>query len=503
MNRIILISITLFSLAAHGQHSIDDPYSTEYMREELALFRTIRKAANSGVLKYRSQQEIDSIYTWAENQISSSSTFLDFYNILWEITNFEGSLHNAVHMPPKMAQSLREESTGYFPYPIKIIGGKIYLNTSHAEIPLGSEIVSLNGSNMEEIMPRLYKYYTTDGFNKTGKEIGINANFSHYYRMTFGQNDTFKVMYKHPDSAVTKEIKIKSIDRKGYYQNFKNRHSKPFDGPSYDEDIDPPYAFNWIDNSIGHLSIYSFSIGWNETHPDHLTYVNFLDSVFQLIETKGIRDLIVDVRHNGGGSDPNDLVTYSYLTDRNFTENIDAWVTFRTPPYWKYVKEVSIFSKPFEMKGYKKALIEDFPEIRGERFYQDSTSSDRKVRGPNSHAFKGNIYLLVSPRTASAGSLFAAMVAGNPNTITIGKETQGGYYGHNGHIPIRYRLPKSKIKFMFSIVNLQQDVPKKDNQLPGRGIMPDYEVEQSFEDFMKNRDATLDYTIKLIKEMKR
>ena len=498
MNKSILILFAVTSFQCFSQKKIDEPLDKKIMQEELELFRTIRKEANSGVNKYRSEEEIDSIYQWAEYEISKSNTFLDFYNILWEITDFEGSLHNSLFLPPKTNKALRQETDGYFPFPIKIIQGKALMNLDSGSIPLGSEIISIDDEDIDKILPKLHKYYTTDGFNKTGKEIGINANFSLYYRLAYGKNDSFVVRFKLPKSNENKSIEIKSVGRKTYTQNFKMRHSKSFDGLSYEVDNDPPYEFDILNKSIGHLSISSFSIGWNDKHPKHLKYLSFLDSVFQVIKTEDIQNLIVDVRHNGGGSDPNDLVTYSYLTDRNFTENVDAWVTFWDPPYWKYVKEVSIFTKHLEKKAYVKALKSDFPVVKGNRFYQDSTSSDRKVRTPRLNAFTGNIYLLVSPRTASAGSLFAAMVAGNSNTTVIGKETQGGYYGHNGHIPIRYRLPKSKIKFMFSLVNLQQDVPVKSNQKPGMGIVPDFDVEQSFEDFLSNEDTALKYTIDLI-----
>ncbi len=77
---------------------------------------------------------------------------------------------------------------------------------------------------------------------------------------------------------------------------------------------------------------------------------------------------------------------------------------------------------------------------------------------------KLDLRLLTSPRIASAGSLFAAMLAGNENTTTIGEETMGGYYGHNEHTPLEYKLPKSKIIKKFSVVNLEQDVPPKENQ---------------------------------------
>lgn len=502
MNRLIvfLALTTLCSFSSYSQKTIDDPFDQESMRKDLALFREIREAANSGVNKYRSEKEIDNIYSWANTEISNSSTLIDFYNILWEITDFEGSLHNSLFLPPKANKNYRQESEGYFPYPIKIIGGKVHINFENEEIPLGSQIVNINNLSIKEIIPSLYKYYTTDGFNITGKEIGINAGFSSYYRLEYGKQDLFEVQYLKQNSDDTIKIELKSVARADYFKNFVKRHSLTYDGLSYEVDEDPPYRFSVIEGNIGHLSIHSFSIGSNENHPKHIEYVHFLDSIFELVQTKKIDDLIIDVRHNGGGSDPNDLVTYSYLTDRNFSENIDAWTTFTKPPYWRYNKERSIFLKPLERMIYHKILKKDFPVGKEERYYQDATSSDRKIRTPNKLSFKGNIYLLVSPRTASAGSLFAAMAAGNENTTTIGRETQGGYYGHNGHIPVRYRLPKSKIKFMFSIVNLKQDVPQKDSQLFGRGILPDFVVEQSFQDFLANKDTELEYTIDLIKK---
>ena len=92
------------------------------------------------------------------------------------------------------------------------------------------------------------------------------------------------------------------------------------------------------------------------------------------------------------------------------------------------------------------------------------------------------------------------MVAGNDNTTVIGEEAMGGYYGHNGHTPFDYKLPNSKIEFSFSIVNLEQDVPEKPNQKYDRGIIPDYDITQTFEDFLENKDTQMNFTLELIKQ---
>ena len=54
----------------------------------------------------------------------------------------------------------------------------------------------------------------------------------------------------------------------------------------------------------------------------------------------------------------------------------------------------------------------------------------------------------------------------------------------------------------FSVVNLEQDVPKKENQKYDRGIIPDYEITQTFDDFINNIDTQLNYTIELIQKHK-
>ena len=110
--------------------------------------------------------------------------------------------------------------------------------------------------------------------------------------------------------------------------------------------------------------------------------------------------------------------------------------------------------------------------------------------------------MLVGPRVASAGSLFAAMLASDKTTITIGEETSGGYHGHNGHYPTRYQLKHSKIKTSWFLVNLKQDVNNKSNQAYGYGIIPDYRVVQSHQDFFKNEDTVMKFTLDMIEGTK-
>lgn len=481
--------------------SIDDGLSQKRMRKDLGIFKSIRSRANSGLYKYRTPQEMDSIYRWADKQIDRSSTYRDFYNIICQLTDFEGSLHNDTRFAAPYHQNLGKETNGYFPYPIKWIAGQWIVNFEHGEIPLGAEIITINNETIETVVPELYKYYTTDGVNTTGKRIGLTYNFSKYYRLNYGPKAEFLVHYRPKGSPEIKTRRVRGIGFSEYYHNVEKRYSRPFDEPDYkDWEENEIYDYQKLDQHTGILTVNSFSLGGGKTQK-HLRYIGFLDSVFTSIRKDSLKNLIVDVRRNGGGTDPNDLDTYSYLAQRNFQENRQAWISFEKLPYLKYAyTKIPRFLRPFGVGNYNRMFKREFPLEMDGKFYEDDNNGDHRIRHPKENAFQGNIYLLIGPRVASAGSLFAAMVAGNKNTTVIGEEAMGGYYGHNGHTPLGYILPKSKIETFFSVVNLEQDVPEKPGQPYDRGIIPEYTVPQTYEDYLDQRDTQMDFTLDLIKQ---
>lgn len=469
------------------------------LNQDLTLFKEIREKANSGIYKYRTKKQIDSIYSWAFSKVKQPQTLLDFYKIILKITDFEGSVHNNTSLP----DAFKKRTLGkvFFPYPVKLINSKIVINLKNPEIPLGSEIISVNGIKSEKMIRDLSKYYTTDGFNKSGKSIAINGSFSRYLELEYGGKETFLVEYSHPGETQKQSKSIAGVSADERKENFKNRHSFPSDSLQYGSKSKNKYSFKTISPNTALLAVHSFNIGGNAKAKEHQVYKKYLDSCFQMLSAHPeITNLIVDIRNNGGGTDPNDLLTFSYLTQKAFRENSDAFINFQKIPFLDYFvyEETDPAKKLEEKNDFEEELKEEYPTLKGKIYTQDQKFN--QVLQPDQNNFKGQIYLLISPRVASAGSLFAALVAGNTNAITIGEESMGGYYGHNGHTPIEYELPNTKIKTQFSIVNLEQDVPKKANQIFGRGIIPDREVKQTFEDFIQNKDTQFEYTLKLIEE---
>ncbi len=142
---------------------MDAPFSRDDMKKDLPIFKEIRENANSGIYRFRTKQQIDSIFQWAFHQVDQSNTYLDFYNILVKLEDFEGSCHNGTWVAGPISESMKQESKGYFPYPLIRIEGKLLMNAINKEIPLEAEILSINNEKVEVIFQNLFKYYTTDG----------------------------------------------------------------------------------------------------------------------------------------------------------------------------------------------------------------------------------------------------------------------------------------------------------------------------------------------------
>ncbi len=239
------------------------------------------------------------------------------------------------------------------------------------------------------------------------------------------------------------------------------------------------------------MTVNTFALGGPKSE-GHKNYAAFLDSVFNDLKHRNIQNLIVDIRENGGGNDPNDLLLYSYLTGRNFRENRSAFTLFQSVPFKKcYVEE-----ETDEIKDLEETLREEHSIQKDGKFYQNETFNAFWAPKPN--AFTGKVYLLISPFVASAGSLFASMVKSDEGTVVIGQEALGGYYGHTGHISVTYQLPNTELQLSFSIVDLDQDVQKLPDQSYGDGVKPDFTVGQTIEEYLQSSDRVLEFALKQI-----
>lgn len=470
------------------------------MKQDLQLFLDIRKKANSGLYRYRTEKQIDSIYKWAFTEARKPMSTLDFYKIMLQLTDFEGSCHNYTEPQADLVGYFNRQR-GFFPFALKYIDGKMIFNSKTDKIPVGARVLSINGVPDKQLMQSFYKYMTADGFTVTQKQAGsVNRSFGLRYLYEYGIKDSFAIRFTAPGATRPQTVTVPAVSLDERNASLVLRHSAPVDSV-IDYKVQPKYSFSMVNPSTGLLSLRIFTMADDANDPRFAVYVSFIDSVFKVLANNNVPNLILDIRGNPGGSDPTFEQPMMYLTDSSFRENTTAYNIFGNGiPYEEYFWGVSTAARmDSAAKAEGKLMLKDyFPVFEHGRSMQDARHNP--VYHPKSPGFKGKLYLLIDEDVASAASHLASLVkAYARNVTTVGVETVGGYYGHNGHMALIYELPHSKIKTKFSIVYVIQDAPVKPDQPEGRGIIPDHTVWPSFDDFIQNRDTQMEYVLKLIK----
>ena len=289
--------------------------------------------------------------------------------------------------------------------------------------------------------------------------------------MTHEKTKTFKIEIIEPNSKESKTILIPGIR----FKAFKAKNAK-FKGFQFSYNY---FKLEQLNDSIAYMCIPSFSSRKND-------HEKFYRKQFKTIDSLKIKHLIIDIQANGGGTEGNENLLFNYLS----TEKI------------KKYKKVTMLPKPYQKnkddKGYKFDKWEFKTAIaeRGEFTLSSHYYSDLGYSPPNQkYIYKNKLYLLTSGFTFSGGAEFSSMIKMTNRGIFIGEETGGAYEGNVSGYTETIKLPNTRISIDIPIVHFQMNVSP---EIKGRGVIPDYQVPQTWDDYMNKRNAKLEFTKKLI-----
>ena len=140
---------------------------------------------------------------------------------MWNVIDFTGSSHNQLAYPDSLDKALSARFI-FFPIPLKCIDNKLYTNKAFKKIPLGSEIISVNGIDATTFTKNISKYLSTDGFNLTGKYAFLETDWLPFYiYLAYGEQSSFKIKYK--TNASVRTIVIDPVNYKTAVNNYKSR----------------------------------------------------------------------------------------------------------------------------------------------------------------------------------------------------------------------------------------------------------------------------------------
>jgi C-terminal processing protease CtpA/Prc len=383
----------------------------------------------------------------------------------------------------------------YFDF--EIFDDNLYITrnkNNYPEVPIGSEVITMNGIEPQELIAEYGKTFASDGYNTTYANHRLSQEFSSYFILRTGKADSILCQLKYHDSIRTvcltavMDTTTSSTDKqvkKQEQEKQKYTHAKEGGPPKWSNGN---IHFEDADSAVAVLKIESF-FGKN--------YNSYLKYWFQKLNQLGTQYLILDLRDNPGGSAEGAAKLYSYLLPQPgpFIDDIEVKrrsSLMHTPyyvaqPFWS--KIVLTVFLPIRIIGLTANYLVVKKREDGTFYFRTNLS---KSPPPNPIQFSGSVYVLINGGTFSAASLLSSNLQGAHRAVFVGEETGGAYNGTVAGSFAFYQLPASKLKILFGLALIQ---PHYKSDIEGRGIFPDIEITPTIDDRVNGIDPELQWIL--------
>ncbi|MEO1055217.1 MAG: hypothetical protein AAFX87_31610, partial [Bacteroidota bacterium] len=214
-----ILIISFLTLLLPGISLGQKQLTKEQALEDYQILKNVLTKGYPSLYEYTSKSQWDSLFTdFEEKEIKTIDNNNDLYKSITKLTDYARDGHLIV-MRPQL-----DPLPNFFPLLLKIINKKLYTDTDDFGIPVGSEILSIDGVKAKELRDRLLKYAPSDGFNETKKDRQIEIEFGILHFYEFGSKPSYEIKYKAPtNETITKNVGSQTFESIG--RRFAKRNS--------------------------------------------------------------------------------------------------------------------------------------------------------------------------------------------------------------------------------------------------------------------------------------
>jgi len=277
--------------------------SPDALRSDFLLLRDSLQKRHPSLYRFNSQATIEHIFDSCQAAIKDSMTVGEFYSLTSFVIASIGDGHANCRLSGQMMNNFMN-SVKVFPAMVLFIHERAYVFCCKQNDGLaGTELLSINGRSMDEIIRRLYRYLPTDGNIQSRRNWEMPEFFHLLYAIVYGVEGNYVVTCRTPGG----EVRTATLEA-DYLHDF--ICSSPFPRPSR------YLQLSYTSDNIAILTIGTFFDGFLRQTGESFT--SFLDSAFNDIKAKKVKKLVIDGRRNQGGNDDNGKLLYSYLSQTPF-----------------------------------------------------------------------------------------------------------------------------------------------------------------------------------------
>lgn len=386
----LTLIMLLFPLFSFAQQS--DAFSQEEVIEDLEALREAIEDGQYNMFAYTSEQEFNSAYDEIRSSISADSlSRIETINIYQRLVSSLNIGHTNIDFPISSYMEYAQTGGTLFPLEIAFQDEKPLVRknwSGNKGIPIGSEVISINGKSMDQILQRIYPQISAERpyFKRAKVEV---YSFPRYYWQVFGQEDQFEVVIS--IDGITKTFTLDAIN---LIEDFEMKR---------DEVLNARMELRIYDEAV-YLNPGNFS-------GDEAKFQRFIDSAFVEINKSGLDYLIIDLRNNGGGNDSFSDYLVSFIADEPFTWN--SSFTLKTS---RILKEHARASADTTSDYWRAVLDHEDGAIYDYDFdpYQPQA---------NEKQFHAKVYVLVNRQSHSQSAVTAAQIQDYGFGTIVGEET--------------------------------------------------------------------------------
>ena len=471
--------------ASRGQFHPEKKYSPDQLRQDFDIAWETYQKNHPAYDWYASADSINGVFQKVRATLNDSLTEPEFrLRLSYAVASIRCG-HTTVSSSKAYARFINKAPLPQFPLVVKVWGTDSMVVIQNllkdtARIKRGTIIKSIDSIPPSVFIRQMKNYVSTDGFSEGFKELQVSANFSARFRWMYGLNESYKIHHINDTGALTNTVLPLYIPGKKDSLAKKDNSSKMVNGTNQKK---PGYGSFRLDTSKGLaiLELNNFS---------HNKIPGLIRKSFRTIEQEKIKNLVIDLRLNGGGKIDNSTLLTKFIIDHPFKVADSVSAKDLKPAYWKHTQHGWVF-KYFGWLMAKRQSDGRY-HMRG---------PERTVYYPKKkNHFEGKVYALTSGFTFSASTLFLAKVMLQPNVTVIGEETGGGARGNSAVFTPFVTLPNTRVRTRLPMFRMITDVNIPDI---GRGIIPDIEVLPDSKTIKAGKDKKLGKVFELIAEQKK
>lgn len=519
---LILLLISCNSLEKYNQ-AILNPQSVAALHEDVDKTYLKLKRNHPLLYQYISKEQLEYKFDSLKQTITTPLTSKVFFKKLAPVVRSVGQGHISMSPPQvkrdrKTKKTYRDKKFGFNTLRYRYVDETLFVNSAKGEDSLlvGAEVIAIDDRTPKDLVNEYNQYIASDGYNSTLFDAFVGSRFHAYYYQENGFKDSIQVTFKQRDSvfskqytwedkfqkkdstAVTKEIKKPYVkptkeERRKRKDSLKQVRKKNYmyDYRSSTGEYGRMLNFIGKDSTVAYMKIRGFTAGDSDI---------FYAQSFKTLDSLQTKNLVIDLRDNGGGALKEISDLYSYLTDKEFVFLNESEVTRRTPILNMFMTNtnptvIKVFAGLFSPIIVTHNLLKT-RKRDGKLYYR---FKGVKPQEPKENNFKGKLYVLINGNSFSASSILSTHLKATGRATFVGQETGGAYNGTVAGLFSKYELPNSKIKISMGMMQLE--APYKVNP-DGYGVKPDVEIMPTLSDIENDVDPHLDWVLKDINSKK-